>query len=208
MLATAAFIVTCYLSGMRPGEVLNLRHGATTTDPETGELLVRGHLGKRSDRRPTAAGEPEADRPWVVVAPVHTAVATLESITSGPLLFPASTGRPGTRRAVTAHARTTHDINRDITAFIGWVNATFTTTAATQPIPADPTRNVHSRPLRRTLAYFIVRRPRGLIAAALQYGHVHTKVTLGYSGTADTSWTGDLAVERLDMLLHHTRDDH
>jgi hypothetical protein len=27
------------------------------------------------------------------------------------------------------------------------------------------------------LAYFIVRRPRGLIAAAVQYGHVHTNST-------------------------------
>jgi hypothetical protein len=208
MLATAAFVVICYLSGMRPGEVLNLRHGCTGTDPETGELTVRGRLGKRYDRLPAPAGEPEPDRPWVVVAPVHTAVTTLESITTGPLLFPASTIRPGGRRTITAHARTTHDINRDIMQFIGWVNATFTAPAGTQPIPADPTRNVHSRRFRRTLAYFIVRRPRGLIAAAFQYGHVHTRVTLGYSGAADTSWIDDLAVERLEMILDHTREDH
>jgi hypothetical protein len=45
---------------------------------------------------------------------------------------------------------------------------------------------LHGSRFRRTLAYFIVRRPRGLIAAALQYSHVSTKVTLRYAGEGDT----------------------
>jgi hypothetical protein len=59
----------------------------------------------------------------------------------------------------------------------------------------------------RTLAYFIVRRPRGLIAAALQYGHVSTRVTLNYSGIADTTWMEDLAVERLELVLEQADRD-
>ena len=57
------------------------------------------------------------------------------------------------------------------------------------------------------MAYFIVRRPRGLIAAALQYAHVSTKVTLSYSGHADTSWMDDVAVERLEMVIEQIDDD-
>jgi len=53
----------------------------------------------------------------------------------------------------------------------------------------------------RTLAHFIVRQPRGLIAAALQYGHVSAKVTLSYAGRADTTWLDDLTVEKLEMVL-------
>jgi hypothetical protein len=57
------------------------------------------------------------------------------------------------------------------------------------------------------LAYFIVRQPRGLIAAALQYGHVNSKVTLSYAGRSDTSWLDDLAVEKLEMVLEQSEFD-
>ncbi len=57
------------------------------------------------------------------------------------------------------------------------------------------------------MAYFIVRRPGGLIAAALQYGHVHSKVTLGYAGAADTGWLDDVTVERLEMVLEQADAD-
>lgn len=208
LLSAAAFVVICYLSGMRPGEVLNLRRGCADTDPGTGELLVRGQLGKGHDRLPAVEGDPEPGRPWVVVQPVHTAIAVLERLTPLPFLFPASAARPGCRRRATdTHARTTNRVNRDIEAFITWVNSTFTGPAGGTPIPPDPVKHIHCSRFRRTLAYFIVRRPRGLIAAALQYAHVSTKVTLGYSGAADTSWLDDLAVERLERALEQAGED-
>ncbi|TVT36819.1 hypothetical protein FNH05_25285 [Amycolatopsis rhizosphaerae] len=46
-----------------------------------------------------------------------------------------------------------------------------------------------------------------MIAAALQFGHVSTKVTLSYAGRADTSWLDDVAVERLEMILEQIDDD-
>jgi hypothetical protein len=74
-------------------------------------------------------------------------------------------------------------------------------------IPPDPAGRIYSTRFRRTLAYFIVRRPGGLIAAALQYGHVRSKVTLGYAGAADTGWLDDLTVERLEMVLEQADTD-
>jgi hypothetical protein len=103
--------------------------------------------------------------------------------------------------------RATRLTNRDIVGLITWVNTSFQTPDGTPAIPPDPTRHVHARRFRRTLAYFIVRRPRGLIAAALQYAHVSTKVTLSYSGSADTSWMDDLAIERLEMVVDQINDD-
>lgn len=47
----------------------------------------------------------------------------------------------------------------------------------------------------------------GLIAAALQYGHVRSKVTLGYAGAADTGWLDDITVERLEMVLEQADAD-
>ena len=36
MVAAACFVAICYLSGARPGEVLDLRPGCRDTDEETG----------------------------------------------------------------------------------------------------------------------------------------------------------------------------
>ena len=207
LLSAAAFVVVCYLSGMRPGEVLNLRRGCAGRDEATGELLVHGRLGKGHDRLPAPDGETSPQRPWVVVTPVHTAIAVLEQIAGGELLFPASLARPGSRRTAGEQARATHGINTDVEDLIAWVNHSFPGPGDLPAIPPDPAGHLHASRYRRTLAHFIVRRPRGLIAAALQYAHVHTKVTLGYSGMADTAWLDDLAVERLEMVVEQADTD-
>jgi hypothetical protein len=46
-----------------------------------------------------------------------------------------------------------------------------------------------------------------LIAAALQYGHVRSRVTLAYAGEADTSWLDDVLIERLEMVVDQTNND-
>ncbi|SDJ25495.1 MULTISPECIES: hypothetical protein [Nocardiaceae] len=48
---------------------------------------------------------------------------------------------------------------------------------------------------RRTLAWFIRRRPRGLIAASIQYGHAHTRMLQGYAGTYESGFPDDYAFE-------------
>lgn len=207
LLYASAFTIICYLSGMRPGEVLTLPQGCAGNDPRTGELLVHGRRGKGYDRSPLTPGQAEPDRPWVVVAPVHTAVQMLENLADFPFLFPASPIAARANRANSTHARSTAAINQDLEDLITWVNTTFTHPDGTPPIPPDPTKHLHATRFRRTLAHSIVRRPRGLIAAALQYGHVRTKVTLSYAGAADTSWLDDLAVERLEMVMEQMQTD-
>jgi hypothetical protein len=87
----------------------------------------------------------------------------------------------------------------------GLVNTACAAEGAGLAIPPDPTKHLHGSRFRRTLAYFIVLRPRGLIAAALQYAHVSTKVTLSYAGEGETSWLEDLAVEKQAMGLEQKR---
>ena len=207
LLQGAAFIITCYLSGMRPGEVLNLLRGCRDIDGQTGELLIRGRRGKGYDRSPLTREGENPDRPWVVAAPVHSAVRLLEELSDGPLLFPASLVFVRGTRPAAFNARQSHAVTCDIADFISWVNSTFTGPDGQAAIPPDPSGHIHGTRFRRTLAYFIVRQPRGLIAAALQYGHVSTKVTLSYAGRADTSWTDDLAVEKLEMVLDQAGQD-
>jgi hypothetical protein len=64
LLSAAAFTVIAYLSGMRPGEVLNLRRGCADRDTGAGELLVRGQLGKGCDRLPAADGSRPGGHGW------------------------------------------------------------------------------------------------------------------------------------------------
>ncbi|WP_235530009.1 integrase [Nocardioides sp. Root151] len=209
-LSVACFVIISYLSGMRPGEVLNLRRGCTRQDETTGQLLVAGRYGKGHARtpRPTLGDDPW-ERTWVVVRPVHQAIALLERLTDGsPFLFPSSLHKPHAIRPADRHARRTGEMTRDLGNFIAWVNATFHRLDGDAVIPPDPAGRIYPSRFRRTLAYFIVRRPRGLIAAALQYGHVSTTVTLSYSGKADTGWLDDLAVERLEAILEHNKHDH
>jgi integrase len=212
ILTGALFVAVCYLSGMRPGETLNLRRGCRSSDPESGELMLDGRRGKGRGRtpltRPGLAGD-GLSRRWVVVQPVHDAVALLEQIAPHAWLFPPVYLREASgERTVADHTRTSHYIAEDIAAFIAWVNRTFVREDGSAPIPADPAGKLAASRFRRTLAYFIVRRPRGLIAAALQYGHLATKVTMSYAGQADAGWLDDLAIERLELVIEQAGQDH
>ena len=46
LLRTACFIVIAYLSGMRPGEVLNLQRGCVSRDPASGIWMIEGRKFK------------------------------------------------------------------------------------------------------------------------------------------------------------------
>src|SRR6202035_3371426 len=55
-----------------------------------------------------------------------------------------------------------------------------------QVMPADPCGTIGTTRFRRTLAWHIARRPGGLIALAIQYGHMRTvldaRTSSGYAG--------------------------
>jgi hypothetical protein len=52
-----------------------------------------------------------------------------------------------------------------------------------------------SRQFRRTLAWFIVRRPGGTIADALQYRHQRIQMFEGYAGTSDSGFRDEVEAE-------------
>ncbi|MDT5050870.1 MAG: hypothetical protein QOG75_6789 [Mycobacterium sp.] len=114
-------------------------------------------------------------------------------------------------------SRGTQDVSRDLDAFRDWVNSYCTRTGRSDTIPRDADHpSIQPRQFRRTLAWFIARKPRGVIAAAIQYGHVKVQMTVGYAGTYASVFPDDLAFEdllvRLDMLAdsyeHLTAGEH
>lgn len=84
-LGTAAFIVSSYRTGMRPGEVLGPRSGCCP-DPEpdasgqVGRHLIRSveYKSATDDRGNHLSAGIERDVPWVAITPVIRAIRVLE----------------------------------------------------------------------------------------------------------------------------------
>ncbi|WP_327358069.1 site-specific integrase [Streptomyces sp. NBC_01304] len=191
-LATACAIIVTYLSGARPGEVLSLRRGCIRHDPAADLWLMTGRKWKGAvdasgQKKPE--GEERTD-PWVVVRQVADAVSVLEQLHDRDLLFP-----------------TTLFDTRLTDWFTAWIDDYCTLTGRDERVPPDPSgRQYYPVRFRRTLAWHIVRKPRGLVAGAIQYGHLHVGVTLGYSGTYASGFPDEHAFETWLLRLEQLAD--
>ncbi|GAA4638993.1 hypothetical protein GCM10023196_098870 [Actinoallomurus vinaceus] len=218
-LGTACFIVIAYLTGMRPGEVLGLRSGCCP-DPEPGEdgltprHLIHGHVYKtaRDDDGNHLSSGVLREVPWVAIAPVVNAIRTLERFVSpGHLLFDNLAhdlvSNRGRYRAGKAIALDT--MGNRIEDFVTWVN----TEAAVldrfhEFVPADPHGRIGTRRFRRTLAWHIARRPGGLVALAIQYGHLRTTVSGAYASRSRDGLGDLLDIETARATVDTVTDLH
>ncbi|MFD5341202.1 integrase [Streptomyces hawaiiensis] len=182
-LGTAAFIVINYLTGMRPGETLALRRGTCHT-PDTGPPLLHAHTYKTATTREgthLSSGR-QRETPWVAVGPVVSAVRLLERMTgTSPLLFDLT--EHGWYDRHRRNGALTPEAMRDrIGAVRLWANTLADNLGRdAERIPEDPHGPIGTARFRRTLAWYIARRPGGLVALALQYGHLRTAVSAGYA---------------------------
>lgn len=186
----ACLILITYLTGMRTGEVLNLRRGCVSMQGELTVVWGRTFKAVRDENGEKVAQGTRRTAPWVSVPPVAEAVRLLEQIGDSDLLFPRDESPTGQERSVTGYTAAV-----DIALFVDWINDYCQRRGRPDIIPPDSHRLNLSR-FRRTLAWHIVREPRGLVAGALQYGHVHVQMMQGYAGTLDAGFVDDYAFER------------
>ncbi|WP_326615312.1 integrase (plasmid) [Streptomyces scopuliridis] len=151
-----------------PHLLIRGHHYKTATDPDTGNYLPGGL---------------ERAVPWVAITPVVNAIRALERfVPDGELLFDAAIHDP-------AHARQrTGSLGSYAIAvrgedFVAWAN----TEAQARALPGeviapDPHGRIGTARFRRTLAWHIARRPGGLVALAIQYGHLRTVLNTDESG--------------------------
>ncbi|MDH6522191.1 integrase [Streptomyces sp. SAI-090] len=206
-LATAAAIVILYLTGMRPQETQSLRSGCCP-DPEpnadgsTPRHLIRSHHYKNVrdfDGRHISAGE-ERDVPWVAITPVVNAIRVLERIVpEGELLF-SSTHHDVVSQRKHHGALKRASLDRRVEDLVAWINQEAAAQGLPdQKVPADPHGNLGLSRLRRTLAWHIARRPGGLVALAIQYGHMRTaldaRTSASYGNRGRRGFHGELDVE-------------
>ncbi|WP_280471417.1 hypothetical protein [Nocardia cyriacigeorgica] len=90
LLSTACFVVIAYLSGARPGEVLNLQRDCLEYDAVNDLWSMQGLYFKNAvDADGNKLVEGQLRRvPWVVIGVVARAIEVLEQLHSQPLLFP------------------------------------------------------------------------------------------------------------------------
>ncbi|WP_446046371.1 hypothetical protein [Streptomyces olivaceus] len=201
LLSTACFIIIAYLSGARVGEVLNLRRGCVSHDKDLGLWLMEGLYFKGAEDE-EGNKIPEGtvrEDPWVIIEVAAKAVGMLEQLHDSHLLFPNRLKpiktRPGMETKRRGEARADRIIADDITKFIDWVNERCRQLGRKDHIPADAGGTVAPSRFRRTLAWFIRRKPRGLIAASIQYGHAYTQMLQGYAGSYEAGFLDDYAFE-------------
>jgi hypothetical protein len=197
-LGTASFIVCAYLTGMRPGEILGLRTGCCPDpvpgpDGQPGRHLIRGHEYKTAtdeDGNHQSRGA-EREAPWVAITPVVNAIRVLERmVPAGHLLFDHHAHDLPSSRAGTGSLKVTAVRDR-IEDFVTWANREAARHGlAGEVIPADPHGNIGLSRFRRSLAWHIARRPNGLVALAIQYGHMRTAFDWTSEGYGSRSRNG------------------
>ncbi|MFG2917020.1 hypothetical protein ACGF0D_29550 [Kitasatospora sp. NPDC048298] len=187
-LAAAATVVIIYLSGMRPEEALHLERGCRSTEErEDGtvryKITGRHFSGVRDKDGNTQVGGEIREDPWIVIEPVHQAVAVLEELTDERFLLPHSLTTKPKPVEIPLPVASQDMVTAWIAKFIAWANEQ--SQLHDRPhefIPEDPDGAVVLVRFRRTVAWFVYHRPGGRIALGVQYGHVETTMGESYAG--------------------------
>ncbi|MFB7124701.1 hypothetical protein [Kitasatospora sp. NPDC056273] len=198
LLQTACYITIAFLSGLRDSEVKHLKRGCVQVwRDETGRIVRRRLHGRAFKGEADHNG---ADATWVISAPAQRAVDILERLQPArqKYLFALLPSSPGyTAQRGLNEARTTKTTNADLQEFRDWINTYCRGADRDDAIPLVNGRQwrVTTSQFRRTLAWFIARRPGGVIAGALQYRHLRVQMFEGYAGTSDSGFRDEVESE-------------
>lgn len=198
MLQTACYIVISFLSGMRDSEVKHIKRGCVKVwRDEDGRVVRRRLVGLAFKGEDEQRG---VEATWVISGPAQRAVEILERLQPARqsflfALLPPSRGYVA--QGGHNEARTTSATNQDLSAFREWINDYCRRTGRSDGIPLVNRQEwrVTTSQFRRTLAWFIARRPGGVIAGALQYGHLRVQMFEGYAGSSDSGFRDEVEAE-------------
>lgn len=220
LLQTACYIVIAFLSGMRDNEIKHLRTGASEVVADSHGTPTRWLAHSLAFK-----GEEEIEgvpATWVIGAPAARAIDVLErlAVSSGspsPWLFaPLRTG-PGRGSGArnTNEALTVGGTISGLNRFRSWITRYCEERGRSDGIPNHNGQpwQLTTRQFRRTLAWYIARRPGGAIAGAIAYRHHSIQMFEGYAGTSDSGFRAEVEAEaalaRGEHLLGMVeRNDH
>ncbi|MFI0156518.1 hypothetical protein [Streptomyces lydicus] len=138
---------------------------------------------------------------WVVGQPVARAVDVLQRLQPKRQrwLFAVPPSSRSHKKPRTTGAKTTKATNSDLNLLIAWINDYSRRRGRTDHVPDVSNRpwRLSTTQFRRTLAWFIGRRPGGSIAGAIQYRHLGVQMFEGYAGTSKASFRAEAQQEAL-----------
>ncbi|MFJ5668476.1 hypothetical protein ACIQAR_22565 [Micromonospora chalcea] len=219
MLQAACYVVIAFLSGMRDSEVKHLRRGCLTVQRDDQGVPYRWKVNSLAFKGEADPGGVSAT--WVVGAPAARAIGVLEQLQPPELdwLFGALLVGPGIGSAGRSGnaALTLAGTNRQLNRLVKWINDYCAAHGRRDGIPAVDGRSwlLTTRQFRRTLAWFIARRPGGTVAGAIAYRHLSIQMFEGYAGTSDSGFRAEVESEQalargehlLAMIDHHQHEE-
>jgi integrase len=200
LLQIACYVLIAYLSGARDSEIKHLRRGCLHTQRDTRGTAYRWKftsLAFKGERDPTGV-----EATWVIGHPAARAITVLEQLQppETDLLFAGLLNGPGvgsvSRGSNGALSNpTTNDTLNDL---VGWINNYCADHGRNDGIPQVNGKDwrLISRQFRRTLAWFIARRPGGAVAGAIAYRHQAIQMFEGYAGTSDSGFRAEVESEQ------------
>ncbi|NGY65084.1 hypothetical protein G7043_39845 [Lentzea sp. NEAU-D13] len=200
LLQVSCWVVIAFLSGMRDSEVKHLRRGCVTVARDAEGRPYWWKLTSRAFKGETDAAGTEAT--WIVGHPAARAVAVLEQLqpVDRTLLFSylAHSNAAGSSKAIPDQAQSTGVTNAQLGELVRWINDYCALHGHADGIPLVNGRSwrLSTRQFRRTLAWFIARRPGGVIAGAIQYRHLSVQMFEGYAGTSDSGFRAEVESEQ------------
>ena len=199
ILTAAAYTLIAYLSGMRDSEVKHLRRGCLTVDADRTGKITRRKITSMTFK---GEGTPQGvEATWVVGRPVARAVEVLERLQPKRQrwLFAIPPSSHSHKKPRTTGAKTTKATNNDLNLLITWINDYCRQHGRTDHVPDVSKRSwrLSTAQFRRTLAWFIGRRPGGSIAGAIQYRHLSVQMFEGYAGTSKSGFRAEAQQEAL-----------
>lgn len=210
MLQTACYVVIVYLSGLRDSEATSLRPGCIETTRRTDGAVHRHRIHGRLFKHRDEVGEPVT---WVVIEPIVRAVEVLERLhaifgagSGTPLLSGADFAAPDGRTARPANRATNMNRFREHIGRLAIAAPDGVEVPPAVPLVDGAAWDFSPNQLRRTLAWYIVNQPFGMVAGAWQYKHAQIAVFEGYGGQRAYGFVDEVEREKLRRSLSLARE--
>jgi integrase len=198
LLQDACYIVLAFLSGARDSELKHLQRGclAVERDADGRPYRWKMHsLAFKGESNP--AGAPAT---WSIGEPAARAISVLEQLQppDSDYLFAPLPHTPGALPDAVNQVLSSGATNARLNRYTAWINDYCQRHERNDCIPAIDQQQWHltNRQFRRTLAWYIARRPGGVIAGALAFRHHCIQVFEGYAGTSDSGFRAEVESEQ------------
>lgn len=208
MLQTAAYILCCYLTGMRDCEVQAMRPGCLDITRSEDGLIDRYRVRSTAYKWKRAEGVP-AD--WITIEPVAEAIRVLEHLSKDACTFHSvDTLWPVLDIGRAGKTHVSAEIVRALNIFRDHVNSELLSNDGADAIPTMDNGKpfkITTRQFRRTLAWHIANRPFGTIAGMIQYKHASVAAFEGYAGSSHSGFQRQVEQEhrsgQMDDILEY-----